>query len=103
LTAYSTSTRRGITITSLVRLPPLITWSDVRWALFIVAGLMFLYAVALVIGLSATLPAPWGAVLLGVAFVGILLLIARELRAFWLRFRLWREGRRGREVPPSAG
>jgi hypothetical protein len=45
-----------------VRLPPLITWSDVRWILFLVAGLGFLYAVGGVIVLSATLPDPWGAI-----------------------------------------
>jgi hypothetical protein len=42
-----------------MRLPPLITWSDVRWILFVVAGLGFLYGVIAVIFLSATLPDPW--------------------------------------------
>jgi hypothetical protein len=66
-----------------VRLPPIITWSDVRWILFVVAGLGFLYAVGVVIVLSATLPDPWGMIV----FAAVLTLIALELRRFWERFR----------------
>jgi hypothetical protein len=70
-----------------MRLPPLITWSDVRSILFVVAGLGFLYGVIAVIFLSATLPDPSGAVVFAVAFSAVLALIALELRRFWVRFR----------------
>jgi hypothetical protein len=66
---------------------PIITWADVRWTLFIVAGLAFLYLVALVAGWSATLPAPWGGIVWGIAATIIVLLIALELRRFWLDYR----------------
>jgi hypothetical protein len=69
-----------------VRLPPIITWSDVSWILFIVAGVGFLYAVVGVIALSATLPDPWDKIVFGVALAAVLALIALELRRFW-RFR----------------
>jgi hypothetical protein len=35
-----------------VHRPPIIAWSDVRWILFVVAGIGFVYAVIAVIGLS---------------------------------------------------
>jgi hypothetical protein len=70
-----------------VRLPPIITWSDVRWILFVVAGLGFLYAVGVVIVLSATLPDPWGMIVFAVALAAVLTLIALELRRLWARFR----------------
>jgi hypothetical protein len=70
-----------------VRRPPIITWRDVRWILFVVAGIGFLYAVIAVIGLSATLGDPWGKVVFGVAFAAVLALIALELRRFSARLR----------------
>jgi hypothetical protein len=70
-----------------VRRPPIMTWSDVRWTLFVIAGLAFLYAVMWVVFLSATLPGPWNGILWAVASILILLLIGLELRRFWARYR----------------
>jgi hypothetical protein len=39
-----------------VRRPPIIAWSDVRWILFVVAGIGFVYTVIAVIGLSGRIP-----------------------------------------------
>jgi hypothetical protein len=41
----------------------------------------------LVAGWSATLPAPWGGIVWGIAATIIVLLIALELRRFWLDYR----------------
>jgi hypothetical protein len=68
-----------------VRRPPIIAWSDVRWILFVVAGIGFVYAVIAVIGLSGRIP--WGKVVFGVAFAAVLALIAPELRCFSARLR----------------
>jgi hypothetical protein len=70
-----------------MRLPPLITWSDVRWILFVVAGLGFLYAIGAVILLATDLPSPWTAFVLFGALAVVVALIALELRRFWMRFR----------------
>jgi hypothetical protein len=70
-----------------MRLPPLITWSDGRWILFVVAGLGFLYAIGAVILLATALPSPWTAFVLFGALAVVVALIALELRRFWMRFR----------------
>jgi hypothetical protein len=71
-----------------VKLPPLITWSDVRWVLFVVAGLGFLAGLLnLVLWAGTTLSFVWaGVVLLATAAI-IVALIGRELWAFWMRYR----------------
>jgi hypothetical protein len=70
-----------------VRRPPIITWSDVRWILYVAAGVAFLYGVLWIVWLSWTLPGPLGGVVWGVAATVLVALIALELRRFWLRFR----------------
>jgi hypothetical protein len=65
------------------------TWSDVRWILFVVAGLGALSVVALEVG------GVWGWVIIVVALAVIVALTGRELSAFWLQFRRWRTGRSG--------
>jgi hypothetical protein len=71
----------------VVERPPIIIWSDLVWVVFIVAGIGFLFCVAVLIGLALTaLSLVWGAV---VAFAVVVLvaalLLALELRGFWAR------------------
>jgi hypothetical protein len=67
---------------------PRITWSDVRWLIFIDLGLLFLYGVgAVTIAASVSIGGTWGVVLLTAAFALILALIGLELGRFWLRYR----------------
>jgi hypothetical protein len=66
---------------------PLIAWSDLRWTLFIVAGIAFLYGVAALSFTAMNIGGAWGWVIVFVALAVIVALIARELWAFWLRFR----------------
>jgi hypothetical protein len=77
-----------------VRRPPIITWSDVRWTLFIVAGIAFLYGVGALAGVALKLGGVWGWVIIVAALTVIVALVGRELWAFWLRFRRWRAGLR---------
>jgi hypothetical protein len=70
-----------------VRLPPLITWSDVRWILFVVAGLGFLYGVLALSVAALKVGGVWGWVIVIAALAAIAALIGRELWAFWLRLR----------------
>lgn len=66
---------------------PLITWSDVRWTLFIVAGLAFLYGVLTLSVAALKVGGVWGWVIVIAALAVIVALIGRELWAFWLRLR----------------
>jgi hypothetical protein len=74
----------------------LITWSDVRWTLFIVAGLAFLYGVLVLSFTALKVGGVWGWVIIVAALTVIVALVGRELWAFWLRFRglldRWRSG-----------
>jgi hypothetical protein len=83
----------------IVRLPPLITWSDVRWTLFIVAGLAFLYGVLALSFTALVVGGVWGWVIILAALTVIVALVGRELWAFWLRFRRWRDGRDSGPLP----
>lgn len=73
---------------------PLITWSDVRWTLFVVAGLAFLYGVLVLSFTALKVGGVWGWVIIVAALTVIVALVGRELWAFWLRFRRWRTGLR---------
>jgi hypothetical protein len=68
-----------------VRLPPLITWSDVRWILFVVAGIAFLYGVLALSVAALKVGGVWGWAIVIAALAVIVALIGRELWAFWLR------------------
>ena len=68
-------------------LPPLITWSDVRWILFVVAGIAFLYGVLALSVAALKVGGVWGWVIVIAALAVIVALIGRELWAFWLRLR----------------
>lgn len=71
-----------------MRLPPLITWSDVRWTLFVVAGIAFLYGVLALSVAALKVGGVWGWVIVIAALAVIVALIGRELWASWLRLRL---------------
>jgi hypothetical protein len=73
---------------------PLITWSDVRWTLFIVAGLAFLYGVLVLSFTAMAVGGVWGWVIIVAALTVIVALIGRELWAAWLLFRRWWTGLR---------
>jgi hypothetical protein len=68
-----------------VRLPPLITWSDVRWILFVVAGIAFLYGVLALSVAALKVGGVWGWAIVIAGLAVIVALIGRELWAFWLR------------------
>jgi hypothetical protein len=72
----------------------LITWSDVRWTLFIVAGLAFLYGVLVLSFTAMAVGGVWGWVIIVAALTVIVALIGRELWAAWLLFRRWWTGLR---------
>jgi hypothetical protein len=65
----------------------LITWSDVRWILFVAAGLAFLYGLAAIIIESVRIGGVWGKIIFAAVLIIVLALIALELRRFWVRFR----------------
>lgn len=68
----------------LVWRPPIITWSDVSWVVFIVEGIGLLVGVAVLIGSAlAALPFIWGMAVAFVAFVLVVALIAFELAHAW--------------------
>ena len=67
-----------------MRLPPLITWSDVRWTLFVVAGIAFLYGVLALSVAALKVGGVWGWVIVIAALAVIVALIGRELWASWL-------------------
>jgi hypothetical protein len=71
------------------------TWSDVRWILFVVAGLGFLYGVGALSVVALEVGGVWGWVIIVVALAVIVALTGRELSAFWLQFHRWRTGRSG--------
>jgi hypothetical protein len=62
------------------------TRTDVAWALFIVAGIVALFAVAVVVGMTlSALSFPWGPVVALVLVVLVAGLVVPELRSFWAR------------------
>ena len=67
------------TIDAVVRLPPLITWDDIYWIVFVV---VFFNVLGVVIVLAIGLPSVWAGVVLFAALAVIAALIGRELRAF---------------------
>ena len=83
----STRLGRGGSIAALLRPPPIITWSDARWLIFIALGLLFLFGVGAVIAASVSIGGTWGAVLLAAVCALLVALIALELRRFWLGVR----------------
>ena len=71
---------------SVVERPPIIIWRDLKWAVFIVAGIGFLFCVAVLIGWALTaLSLVWGAVVAFAVVVLVAALLALELRGFWAR------------------
>jgi hypothetical protein len=80
------TTEAGIEVLGVVCPLPSITTTDVAWAVFIVAAMLLVFAVALIIGmLLSALSILWG---LAVAFALALLvagLLLPELRDFWTR------------------
>jgi hypothetical protein len=69
-----------------VERPPIITRSDVSWAVFIVEGIVFLVGVAVLIGSALTaLPFIWGMVVAFAVLVLATALVGVELRRFWPR------------------
>ena len=70
----------------VVERPPIIIWSDLVWVVFIVAGIGFLFCVAVLIGFALTaLSLVWGAVVAFAVVVLVAALLALELRGFWAR------------------
>jgi hypothetical protein len=65
----------------------LITWSDARWTLFVVAGIAFLYGVLVLSVEALKIGGVWGWIIITAALAVVLALIGRELRRLWLRFR----------------
>jgi hypothetical protein len=62
------------------------TRTDLAWAAFIVAGIVALFAVALVVGMTlSALPFPWGPAVALVLVVLVAGLVLPELRSFWAR------------------
>jgi hypothetical protein len=63
-----------------------ITRTDLAWAGFIVAGIVALFAVALVVGMTlSALSFPWGPAVALVLIVLVAGLVLPELRSFWAR------------------
>jgi hypothetical protein len=63
-----------------------LTRTDLAWALFIVAGIVALFAVAVVVGMTlSALSFPWGPVVALVLVVLVAGLVVPELRSFWAR------------------
>jgi hypothetical protein len=63
-----------------------LTRTDFAWALFIVAGIVALFAVAVVVGMTlSALSFPWGPVVALVLVVLVAGLVVPELRSFWAR------------------
>lgn len=77
----------------------MITWSDVRWTLFVVAGIAFLYGVGALAFTAMAVGGIWGWIIIVAALTVIVALIGRELWAFWLRFRRWWDGRASGPLP----
>jgi hypothetical protein len=70
----------------VVERPPIIIRSELVWAVFIVAGIGFLFSVAVLIGWVLTaLSLVWGAVVAFAVVVLIAALLALELRGLWAR------------------
>ena len=70
----------------VVERPPTIIWGDLVWAVFIVAGIGFLFCVAVLIGWALTaLSFVWGAVVAFAVVVLVAALLALELRGLWAR------------------
>jgi hypothetical protein len=66
--------------------PSTLTRTDLAWALFIVAGIVALFAVAVVVGMTlSALSFPWGPVVALVLVVLVAGLVVPELRSFWAR------------------
>jgi hypothetical protein len=69
-----------------VECSPIITRSDVLWVVFILEGIAFLVAVAVLIGSALTaLPFIWGMVVAFAVLVLVAALVTVELRHFWAR------------------
>jgi hypothetical protein len=83
----STLGGEGLASAHFARRPPIITWSDVRWTLFIVAGIAFLYGLGAIIIESVRIGGVSGTIIFAATFIIELALIALELRRFWLRYR----------------
>jgi hypothetical protein len=70
----------------VVERPPIIIRSELVWAVFIVAGIGFLFCVAVLIGWVLTaLSLVWGAVVAFAVVVLVAAILALELRGLWAR------------------
>jgi hypothetical protein len=62
---------------------PIIKRTDVAWVAYIVAGIVFIFAVAVLIGMAlSSLSFPWGPVVALVLLVLVTGLLVPELRSF---------------------
>jgi uncharacterized membrane protein YkgB len=69
-----------------VERPTIMTRNDVAWAGFLIGAVVFVFAMAVLIGVTLTsLPLLWGAAVTFVLTVLVVALLAPEARAFWSR------------------
>jgi hypothetical protein len=83
----------------------LITWSDVRWTLFVVAGIAFLYGVLVLSTWGLENRRRIGGVCGWVVIAALALVVAligRELRAFCVRLPRWPTDADGRLLDRGA-
>jgi uncharacterized membrane protein len=74
----------GVEVRAVERLFSVITRTDVAWSVFIIAGILLIFAIAVVIGmLLSSLSVLWGSVVALVLAVLVTGLLLPELRSFW--------------------